>query len=70
MCSNCLCPISSKWIPSSSTEAPTSLPWHIWFHSLCLQWKAIQAILNKLGVNKNFPRWVAFGQTDFVEWLF
>jgi hypothetical protein len=29
-----------------------------------IQWRAIQAILNKLGVNKSFPRRVAFGPKD------
>lgn len=29
-----------------------------------IQWRAIQAIPNKLGVNKSFPRRVAFGPKD------
>jgi hypothetical protein len=29
-----------------------------------IQRRAIQAILNKLGVSKSFPHWVAFGPKD------
>jgi hypothetical protein len=33
-----------------------------------IQRRAIQAILNKLGVSKAFPRWVAFGPKDLCMW--
>jgi hypothetical protein len=33
-----------------------------------IQWKAIQAILNKLGVSKSFPWHVTFGPKDLGGW--
>jgi hypothetical protein len=32
-----------------------------------IQWRAVQAILNKLGVSNSFPHWVALGPKDLCS---
>jgi hypothetical protein len=52
----------STYIPSMAYSLPVTM---IDINILNkIQWQAIQAILNKLGVSKSFPHWVAFGPKD------
>jgi hypothetical protein len=52
----------STYIPSMMYSLPvTTIDIPIWNK---IQWQAIQSILNKLGVSKSFPCWVAFRPKD------